>query len=116
MNYMTWKMEMRTLKKNSVVKFNSMTKFLWILFWRLALSAVAAERPNILFILADDLGWGDIGSTIPRSIHPIWTSWPRKALNSRNTTWLQRSEWFEIRARSGLPIKIAKNLKKTKTI
>lgn len=34
----------------------------WIFFWwMLAAVAVARERPNVIFVLADDLGYGEIG-------------------------------------------------------
>ena len=35
-------------------------KFLGLLLFAAAASA-SAEQPNVLFILADDLGWGDLG-------------------------------------------------------
>ena len=30
--------------------------------WLCVLPAVVAERPNIVFLLVDDLGWADIGA------------------------------------------------------
>jgi len=37
-------------------------KRLFLLFALLATGAVAADKPNIVFILADDLGWAELGS------------------------------------------------------
>ena len=39
-------------------------------FERTALPVAAAQRPNVLFILADDLGWGDTGAMNPASRIP----------------------------------------------
>jgi arylsulfatase A-like enzyme len=41
------------------MKCPSLLIALWLLAWSSGLSA--ADRPNILFILADDLGWSDVG-------------------------------------------------------
>lgn len=38
-----------------------------------------SRPPNIVFILADDLGWADIGYHDSDSAHPIWTVWQPKA-------------------------------------
>lgn len=38
-------------------------------FLLLSFSAAAAEKPNIIFILADDLGWGDLGCYGNKIIH-----------------------------------------------
>ncbi|MEI7728946.1 MAG: arylsulfatase [Verrucomicrobiota bacterium] len=39
------------------------------LLWSVALSTLAAAKPNIIFILADDLGYGDIGAFGQKKIH-----------------------------------------------
>ena len=36
-----------------------MKQCLWMCFYLMAMSVVAAETPNVIFILADDIGYGD---------------------------------------------------------
>ena len=45
-----------------------------------AAQSIATKRPNILFILADDLGYGDLSATgAPTTARRSSTGWPRKA-------------------------------------
>lgn len=46
--------------------------------------AQQAEKPNIIFILCDDMGYGDLGCYGQQYIStPIWTTWQPKACVSR---------------------------------
>ena len=52
----------------------------------------SSAPPNIIFILADDLGYGDLGSYGQEQIQPSdWTRWPVKECDSRTTT--QAARW-----------------------
>jgi len=44
--------------------------FLWSAGAPLAMLRAAGDRPNIVYILADDLGWGDLGCYNPKSAVP----------------------------------------------
>ena len=44
-----------------------------------AASARDSKRPNIIFIMADDLGNADLGYRGGQSARPISTSWPTMA-------------------------------------
>ena len=38
------------------------------------------RQPNIIFIMADDLGWGDLGSYGQKGFeHLTWIVWPQRA-------------------------------------
>lgn len=54
-----------------------MNKLITISSALLTAAAVKAQTPNIVFILADDLGYGDISTLIPnlKSILLILTNW-----------------------------------------
>ena len=42
---------------------------------------MASRNPNIIFIMADDMGWGDLGCYVSRLLgHPTLTGWQRAAL------------------------------------
>jgi len=44
----------------------------------------AAQQPHIVYILADDLGWKDVGYTAALSGRPTSTSWHKAAHASRS--------------------------------
>ena len=51
-----------------------------------ALALDAADKPNLIFILADDLGYGDLGCYgRPRSARQISTASRRRGCDSRNS-------------------------------
>ena len=43
------------------------------------------HRPNIVYIKADDMGWGDVGCFNPESRIPThtWIGWPSRAAGLR---------------------------------
>ena len=57
-----------------------------ICLWSAVVPTPAADRPNILVILADDLGFSDLGCYGGEIHTPCWTGWPTTACVSLSST------------------------------
>ena len=57
-----------------------LTSQLLLLYANGLVAGEAARPPNIVLIVADDLGWGDVGfNGRTESATPTWTDWRKKA-------------------------------------
>lgn len=77
--------DINSLTNSSIMK--TLTSFLnTLLFFLTGILSVPMQgqtstqvRPNIIFIMADDLGIGDVGCYGQKYlVRPTWTGWPRK--------------------------------------